>query len=431
MKKLFVILIGMLFSAGVFAQTPQRINYQGVARNATGQPLVNQALGLRITLQDGAATELYKETHAVTTNAFGLYNIVIGNGTVVSGTMTAATWLMGDRFIKVEMDPAGGTSYAAVGTPTQLNAVPYALGANAVQATSNGGAGLVGTTTSSLWWGFYENGNYRGYLGSYSGKNEDVDFGTGGGNTLGSLHLVVQATPKMTIDSIGRVGIGTRYPSTDLQIKPNGTGDQINIGNQGGWTAVGMANTPSGPYNAIANGGTYLSFLYAPNATGTLTSKMLMDGGGNAFRPTNDNVMSLGASGYRWTAVYATNGAIQTSDERFKTNIQPISPGLNAIMLLKPISYTWKNENLRIGTGVNYGFSAQELAEVLPDLVIKTTTPVDAETGKPASENPDVYGVKYAEFAPVLVKAIQEQQAMIEALQRKIAELEKKVAAQR
>lgn len=431
MKKLFILFIGMLFSASVFSQTPQRINYQGVARNGAGQPLVNQSLGLRITIQDGAAVELYKETHTVSTNAFGLYNIVIGNGTPVSGSMTAATWLMGDRFIKIEMDPAGGTAYVAVGTPTQLNTVPYAFGANSVQSSNNGGGGLVGTSSASLWWGFFENSVYRGYIGSYSGKNEDVDFGTGDANTLGSLHLVIQANPKLTIDSIGRVGIGTRYPSTNLQIKPASTGDEINIGNQGGWTAVGMANSPSGPYNAMANGGTYLSFLYAPNSASALTSKMLMDGGGNVFRPTNDNTMSLGSNGYRWTAVYATNGAIQTSDERFKTNIQPITPGLNAIMQLQPISYTWKNESLRIGTGVNYGFSAQELNEVLPDLVITTTTPVDAETGKPASEYPEVYGVKYAEFAPVLVKAIQEQQAMIEALQRKIAELEKKVAAQR
>ncbi len=96
-------------------------------------------------------------------------------------------------------------------------------------------------------------------------------------------------------------------------------------------------------------------------------------------------------------------------------------------MLLQPISYNWTNEKLRLGTGVNYGFSAQALNEVLPDLVIHTATTVDAETGKPTSEYGDAYGVKYAEFTPILVKAIQEQQAMIEQLKQKVADLERQV----
>ena len=434
MKKLSILLFAVFMTVLLHAQTPQLLNYQGVVRNASGDPLANQSVGLRLTIQDGSATTLYQETQSTTTNAFGLYTVQIGNGTPVTGSMGSASWLMGGRFIKVEMDPAGGSSYTDVGTPTQLVSVPYALGANSVQSSNNGGGGLVGSSNSSLWWGFFENNIYRGYLGSYSGKNEDVDIGTGDANTLGSFHIVIGATPKVTVDSIGRVGIGTRFPKTNLQILPAGTGDIINIGNQGGWTAVGLANSSSGPYNAIANGGSYLSFLYNATPTAdlsTATSKMLMDGSGNIFRPTNDNGMALGTASSRWSVVYASNGTIQTSDERYKTNIQPIGSGLQAIMALNPISYNWKDEKLRLGTGVNYGFSAQELSEVLPDLVIHTATTVDAETGKPTSEYGDAYGVKYAEFAPVLVKAMQEQQAMIAELQRKIAELEQKLAAQK
>ena len=429
MKKILFLLSALLATTFTWAQTPQMLNYQGVVRNASGDPVANQSIGLRLTIQDDASTALYQETQTATTNAFGLYTVRIGSGTVVTGSMTAIDWLAGNRNLKVEMDVTGGTTYTDVGTPTQLISVPYALGANTVQATSSGGGGLRGNSASSLWWGFYEGGAYRGYLGSYSGKNEDVDFGTGASNTVGSVHLVVAAVPKVTVDSIGRVGIGTRYPQTDLQVMP-AAGDQINIGNQNGWTAIGLANSSGGPYNLIANGGSYLSFLY--NATPTtsisaLNSRMLMDGSTNVFRPTNDNIMSLGANGSRWTAVYATNGAIQTSDERFKTNIQPLAPGLNAVMLLQPVSYNWIDEKLRIGTGVNYGFSAQELSKVLPDVVIHSATPIDAETGKRTSEFADAYGVKYAELTPVLVKAIQEQQAMIEALKQKVADLEQQI----
>ncbi|PZF73889.1 tail fiber domain-containing protein [Taibaiella soli] len=431
MKKYTFYLLVVLFACltkDAWAQ-PGIINYQGIARNASGQPLANQALGLRISIMSdssAAATELYKETETVTTNGYGLFNVLIGSGTPVVGSMGSVGWLSGSRAVKVEIDPAGGTAYTQIGGLAPLASVPYAWGANSVLSTSSGGQGLIGTGSSSLWWGFYEGGNYRGYLGSYSGKNEDVDFGTGASNTVGNLNFTIQAVPKMTIDSIGRVGIGTLHPMTNLQVT-SAANDIINIGNMNGWTGFGLANTATGPYNVIANGGTYLSFLYysAPTTSISATnSKMLMDGTTNTFRPTNDNVMSLGANGSRWTAVWAANGTIQTSDERYKTNIQPLQAGLNMIMQLRPISYNWKNENLRLGTGVNYGFSAQELNTTAPDLVIHSTTQVDKETGKLTAEYADAYGVKYAEFTPVLVKAIQEQQEMIKVLQQKVADLE-------
>ena len=69
-----------------------------------------------------------------------------------------------------------------------------------------------------MYMGIFENDIYRGYLGSYSGAAEDVDFGTGAGNTTGKLHLTVQANPKMTINAAGQVGIGTANPGYLLHI---------------------------------------------------------------------------------------------------------------------------------------------------------------------------------------------------------------------
>jgi hypothetical protein len=63
--------------------------------------------------------------------------------------------------------------------------------------------------SSNTYIGLLENGVYRGYLGSFSGAAEDVDFGTGNSNATGKLHLTIKAIPRLTIDTTGNVGIGT------------------------------------------------------------------------------------------------------------------------------------------------------------------------------------------------------------------------------
>src|SRR5688572_18985183 len=104
MKKLRIALVFALLSAGSFAQSPQSIKYQGVARNAAGAVLANQGLNVRLTIRNGSATgpAVYIETHSVTTNPFGLYNINLGAGAVLSGTFSAIAWGGGAKFIEQE-----------------------------------------------------------------------------------------------------------------------------------------------------------------------------------------------------------------------------------------------------------------------------------------------------------------------------------------
>ena len=71
---------------------------------------------------------------------------------------------------------------------------------------------------SPMYMGIFEGDVYRGYLGSYAGAAEDVDFGTGSGNTAGKLHLTIQANPKLTIGADGKVGIGITNPAHLLHI---------------------------------------------------------------------------------------------------------------------------------------------------------------------------------------------------------------------
>jgi len=82
---------------------------------------------------------------------------------------------------------------------------------------------------SPLFSSFYEAGIPRGYWGSYSGAASDIDFGTYSGNSGGSVHLTIQASPKFTIDSVGRIGIGTTLPQAPLHIKGT-TSEMLRIG---------------------------------------------------------------------------------------------------------------------------------------------------------------------------------------------------------
>ncbi|MBK7433491.1 MAG: tail fiber domain-containing protein [Chitinophagaceae bacterium] len=150
--------------------------------------------------------------------------------------------------------------------------------------------------------------------------------------------------------------------------------------------------------------------------------------GVGSFIPANDASNTLGASLNRWTTVYATVGAINTSDARDKENITNLNYGLKEVMKLRPVSFTWK-ENPQWGKKI--GFVAQEVQPILNEVVQvgdvkgKTST-IDADQKK-AKPDSDKLGIYYSDIIPVTVKAIQEQQQVIEKQQKTIDELLKTV----
>jgi hypothetical protein len=143
MKKI-LFLITLFTTVIVNAQVPQGISYQAIALNSSGNPVVSSNVGLKLSVLDNAATGtvLYSETHLKTTNPQGLFNLVIGQGTVISGTFNTINWGTNSKFLKVEMDATGGTNYVAVGT-TQLLSVPYALAADSLITSPGEGITLV------------------------------------------------------------------------------------------------------------------------------------------------------------------------------------------------------------------------------------------------------------------------------------------------
>src|SRR4051812_41048206 len=117
MKKLKQMLtaLALVLTVSAIAQVPQKINYQAVARNAAGTVLNNQPVGIRFTIHDVSPTGavVYQETQSgVTTNQFGLFTVAIGAGVPTSGTFSTISWGSGDKYLQVEVDPAGGSSYS-------------------------------------------------------------------------------------------------------------------------------------------------------------------------------------------------------------------------------------------------------------------------------------------------------------------------------
>jgi uncharacterized protein (TIGR02145 family) len=121
-----------------FPQVPQGFSYQAVVRDGTGIPLINKSVSLRVTLQDSLGTQYYTESKTITSNGQGVINHTIGGGIPSLGTFTSVPWSTGKIFIKVEIDPNGGSDYNLMGDPSKLQSVPYALFAdNAKEVVSH------------------------------------------------------------------------------------------------------------------------------------------------------------------------------------------------------------------------------------------------------------------------------------------------------
>lgn len=134
MKKLMLLLSGLLVTSLLLAQAPGAFKYQAVPRDGSGAIMANKTVSFRISILEGSATGLvvYVERHTVMTNEFGLVNLEIGNGIVDQGTLDAINWGGSRHFMNMEMDPNGGNTFQFMGS-SELLSVPYALHAKTVE----------------------------------------------------------------------------------------------------------------------------------------------------------------------------------------------------------------------------------------------------------------------------------------------------------
>ncbi len=148
-KKNCILVLVAACAIQVQAQVPNKFNYQAVARNSQGQSMPNTNISLRLTLLDGGAngTNVYSEVRQATTNQLGLFTAAIGGpgASSTTGNFAAIDWSTGNKYIKVEVDPLGGTNFTTLGN-TEMLSVPYALYAVNGKIGPVGPQGPIGLT---------------------------------------------------------------------------------------------------------------------------------------------------------------------------------------------------------------------------------------------------------------------------------------------
>lgn len=238
----------------------------------------------------------------------------------------------------------------------------------------------------------------------------------------------VTSTTLMTIQPTGDVGIGTVSPD-----------QKLHVSGPAGLTAIKITNTStSGSTSNVAldfqRGGTantdWRIYNIGPNLTlanssdDLATVNDLYQFQGSRIIPMNDGTQSLGQlSSNRWNTLFATNGAINTSDGREKKEIQPLAYGLQQLIQLKPVTFRWNNSQID-NNSKHLGFIAQDLQAVIPEVVVDAEW-VEEEGKGQIWQKTTRLGVNYSEIIPVLVKSIQEQQEIIKNQNQEIELLKK------
>ena len=246
--------------------------------------------------------------------------------------------------------------------------------------------------------------------------------GNTGTNTLGSTNSAdfvfkTNNTTRGVVTAGGNVGIGTTSPAKLLHVNQSGS-PQVRLSDPTAnvfwdiWAGSNflISRVTSGvsadwiKFDDVNHGvriGPSAQFFISLAAgsvgrvgIGTTSPSDMLEVAGEITPAADCSGNNIGGDVGRWNTIYARNGTIQTSDARMKENIADINYGLDAVMKLRPVSFTWKNDP---AYGTKLGLIAQELRKVIPEVV-------------KGDEDGGMMGVFYSDLIPVVIKAVQEQQ---------------------
>jgi len=416
-----------------------------------GDPLFEIGNGSGSTTGRNNALTIYKNGNITMDNSVvsadgttGELAVALGNGTISNGqyTLTAGedTQASGDAAVAfgTQTNASGSGSFAtgitsiatapgavAMGVSTEASGTSsFAVGNNTEATGFN--AVATGNSTSASGSGAFTFGNQSNASGNQSMAGGSQSIATssnavalGAGSQSFAPNAFSMGTSAIALSNsefvIGRYNelytpSANGVAGTD-RLFVIGTG--TNISNQSNAiTVLKNGNTGIGTSDPQER-------LHIANGRLRIGTETVEDTGSNRLEwnsslfPDTDDAFQLGGSALRWEAVWATDGTINTSDRREKKDIQGLNYGLREILNLRPVSFRWKAKPEQ---GEKLGLIAQDLLEIIPE-VVKTHEYVTTGEGEQAAikkKELDRLGVYYTDLIPVLIKAIQEQQAIIQ-----------------
>ena len=311
MKRFLLFVLTTLLSIGITsAQSPDMFNYQAVARDDQGNVIANQSVGIKVSILQGSASGsvVYEEEHTVTTTEQGVVNLMIGDGSVLSGTFSDIDWKSGTYFLEIGMDETGGTSYSTMGT-TQLVSVPYAKYADSSGTSFSGNYNDLSNTPDFTDWDQNVNDDFSGDYSDLSNKlwmnNND------------------------TIFTNGVLGIGTDSITNELTIQGSDLGNELLIRDE--YAFLELQGTGANSGITFDSQGTDEGLLFYQPSSGNI---VLQQG---VFADYNIVVGSSGNVGIKTGSPqedFDVNGAVRVQDttvnpepNRIYGNTTPIAYG--------------------------------------------------------------------------------------------------------
>jgi hypothetical protein len=323
MKRNYTLLLFLLATVSILAQTPEKMSYQVILRDASNTLLTNQEVGMQISILQTTitGTAVYIETQTATTNINGLVSIAIGSGTS-SNNFSAIDWSAGPYFIKTETDPSGGSSYTITGT-TQLMSVPFALYAKTSGSSTPGPQGAQGPAGSN---------GVQGNTGATGAQGPAGNDGANGGATGAQ-------GPAGTNGTNGTQGIQGETGSAGAQgtAGTNGTNGGQGIQGETGSAGTNGTNGAQGIQGETGSAG-------ATGTNGTNGTQGIQgDTGSVGAAGTNGAQGIQGDTGAQGTA--GTNGTNGTQGLQGDTGVQGPA-GIDGAGIVQTLSFSSPNLEL-------------------------------------------------------------------------------------
>lgn len=434
---------------GVYAQSNSTAGYgvygtsSGVAGVAGLTSANGGAAGVSGLASAVSGTSFGVRGESESTNGYGVFGLASatsGNTIGIYGQSLSPTGF-GGYFVAPRNYFSGsvGIGTSSPDSPLEISAAVSGLGsAMYVHNTSTGGAAVfesLGAGGLPAMICYKNDGPVLRVVGTFTSAGavaDDAPLAIGGGSdtaAAGGGFLVCGPTNGLNL-SIDNNEIMARNNGTPGALALNAEGGNVNL-LQSGTGNVGIG-TSAPTHKLDVNG--FIRPRSGLAFNGGLPSTSQGQGGNCLFfgEPgvAEDQIMYYGSEGGSFVFWDSPGGGdtthpqlraadfVSISDVRLKTNLEPIAHGLDAVRRLQGITYEWDGSKIDPvaepdaprNTTRHAGFSAQDLARVIPEAV--SHDPVH-----------DVYGVSYGSVVPYLVEAVKEQQAMIDALRAELAEL--------